>query len=243
MGNYLLSIGDHVFFFIFGLLIPMLSIQQGKPSFQGEIFTTQNKIKLYYSNGLAMWFGVFLIAVIWIWNKRILSSIGFTAPVFDTWVYALTGMIISAYLIDLLIETKIPARRSKSIQQWKENTPFLPANGVEYRHFIFAAFTAAFCEEVIFRGFFINYVLAFSGGSTLGVVSAIILPAMLFGVMHIYQGHVAVIKIIIGGILFGLIYYLSQSLMINIIIHFIIDLIAGWASILLAKEVQLSEDV
>lgn len=241
MGNYILSTGDHLFFFIFGLLIPALSIQQGKPNFKDEVFTTDSKIRLYYTNGLAMWIGVFFIALIWFFNDRTLDLLGFRLPAVNSLVIVFSFVLMSAYFIDLFIETNIPSRRKKSAQEWSENTPFLPANFLEYKHFIFAAFTAAFCEEVIFRGFFMNYIFSFSGTSTIGLMTALILPSLLFGVMHIYQGHVAIIKIVIGGILFGLIYYYSQSLLIGIIVHFIIDLIAGWVSIKISKELKLEE--
>lgn len=242
MGNYLLSIADHIIFFILGLLIPLMSVQQGKPEFGDHTFDTQSKIKLYYSNGLVLWVGVFFIFLTWHWNQRSFTTIGFSSPILNGMTILCTVILIGTYLIELFRETISPIRKQNAVKKWEENTPFLPSNHHEYKHFIFAAFSAAFCEEVIFRGFFINYMLAFTNLSDVGLVSAIVLPALLFGVMHIYQGHAAVIKIIIGGVLFGLIFYYSQSLWIAIIIHFVIDLIAGYLPIYFAEDFQADVD-
>lgn len=243
MGDYILSAADYIIFLILGLLIPILSIYQGKPELGEVTFDTKSKIRLYYSNGLVLWIGVFFIILTWIWNDRSLIDLGFGMPHLTGIAIIFSLILIIGYVIDVLVETLIPKRKSASLERWKTNTPFLPSNFLEYRHFIFAAFSAAFCEEVIFRGFFINFVLAFTHNTDIGIYSAIVLPALLFGVMHIYQGHVAILKIILGGILFGLIFYISKSLWIPIIIHFIIDMIGGYLSIRYAKELEVDQDI
>lgn len=238
MGNFLLTASDHIIFFILGLLIPMLSIVGGKPDFSHEIFDKDSKKRLYYTNGILLWVGVFFIVLTWAWNNRSFEFLGFVKPLINASGLLFSCILVGGYVLNIILETKDKDRRKESLRKLKESTPFLPDDMAEYRHFIFAAFTAAFCEEVIFRGFFVNYVLAFSGGSPISLFTAIVLPALLFGVMHIYQGHAAVIKISMGGILFGLIFYYSQSLWIVILIHFGVDLIAGYIPIYYASEVS-----
>jgi len=228
VGNFLLGTADHILFILIGLIIPFLSIAQGKPDMSELSFSSKQKIALYYSNGLMMWMASLLIIGAWIFYNRSLVDFGFGLPLLSPLVILLTVAFILLYTADLIYETINPARKERTITKLSENTPFLPSHGGELAHFTFAAFTAGVCEEIIFRAFFINYLLAFSGHTEVGKWSAIILPALLFSVVHIYQGHKAVIKILIAGILFGLIYYLSGSLLIVIFLHFVMDMISAY---------------
>ena len=228
MGNFLLGFGDHLLFIVVGLVIPFLSIAQGKPDFTEFDFSPEKKISLYYSNGLLMWVASFIIIAVWLYNARSLSDFGFRMPIMTQNEITLTLAFVILYLGDLFYETISPARKQKTISKLSENTPFLPSNHTELAHFTFAALTAGVCEEIIFRAFLINYLLAFSGHTFVGQCSAIILPALLFSVVHIYQGHKAVLKILLAGVLFGLIYYLSGSLLIVMMLHFALDMISAY---------------
>lgn len=205
-----------------------MSIAQGKPDMSAFDFSSKQKIALYYSNGLMMWLVSFVIIGLWIYKSRSLVDFGFGVPQINHNILLLTFVFIGLYVGDLFFETITPARKQKTISKLTENTPFLPRNNKEFAHFTFAALTAGVCEEIIFRAFLINYLLAFSGHTLIGEFSAIILPALLFSVVHIYQGHKAVLKILLAGILFGLIYYLSGSLLIVMLLHFLLDMISAY---------------
>ena len=228
MGDFLLGTADHILFILIGLVIPFISIAQGKPDMSEIDFSPKQKIALYYSNGFIMWLASFMIVGAWIYYKRDLLDFGFGLPDMTQMVLWLTLTFVVLYIGDLFFETLNPSRKQKTIDKLTENTPFLPSNNAELAHFTFAAFTAGVCEEIIFRAFFINYLLAFSGHTVVGQWSAILLPALLFSVVHIYQGHKAVLKILLAGVLFGLIYYLSGSLLIVVLLHFLMDMISAY---------------
>lgn len=228
MGDFLLGTADHILFILIGLVIPFISIAQGKPDMSEIDFSPKQKIALYYSNGMIMWLATFFIVGAWIYYRRDLIDFGFALPVLTPMVLLLTLTFVILYVGDLFFETYSPSRKQKTVNKLTENTPFLPSNNRELAHFTFAAFTAGVCEEIIFRGFFINYILAFSGHTVVGQWSAILLPALLFSVVHIYQGHKAVLKILLAGVLFGLIYYLSGSLLIVVLLHFVMDMISAY---------------
>jgi len=230
VGGFLLGTADHILFIIIGLVIPFMSVLQGKPDMSGFDFTPKQKIALYYSNGLLMWLASFLIVGAWLFYGRDIVSFGFSLPKMSKVVIGCTVLFIVLYFGDLVFETISPARKQETISKLADNTPFLPSNNRELAHFTFAAFTAGVCEEIIFRGFFINYLLAFSGHTIIGQWSAILLPALLFSVVHIYQGHKAVLKILLAGILFGIIYYWSGSLLIVILLHFLMDMISAYVA-------------
>jgi len=79
---------------------------------------------------------------------------------------------------------------------------------------------AAIFEEIIFRGCLLNDLLSL----TFPIV-AITVQAVLFFIPHLYQGVFNAILPLIGGFMFGLIFFLTGSLTVVIIAHFIGDLI------------------
>ncbi|MEO0874544.1 MAG: CPBP family intramembrane glutamic endopeptidase [Bacteroidota bacterium] len=56
---------------------------------------------------------------------------------------------------------------------------------------------------------------------------AILVPALIFGFVHFYQGWQAVIKIGAMAIMFGYIFVQTNSLWLLMVIHALIDLIGG----------------
>ena len=50
-------------------------------------------------------------------------------------------------------------------------------------------------EEIIFRGFMINYVAEMTSSFSYAEAMALIVPAFIFSISHIYQGWASVVKI------------------------------------------------
>ena len=111
----------------------------------------------------------------------------------------------------------------------------IPLNWNEFISYIFLAVSAGICEEVIFRGFLITYLSHYFSGMPYGQILAILIPALVFSVSHLYQGWWAVLKIMILAMLFGFIFVLSESLIAVIIIHILIDIFSGVAGVLSHK--------
>ncbi len=86
------------------------------------------------------------------------------------------------------------------------------------------AFTAAFLEELFWRG----YALARRGGlpARFGIRGAVAIASALFGLTHTYLGWTAVVLTFGGGIALSLVYWWRRSLLLNIAIHFLFD-VAG----------------
>ena len=107
---------------------------------------------------------------------------------------------------------------------------FMPSSATQFLNFIFLAVAAGFCEEVIYRGFMITYVLNVFAGHPLATTLAIVIPAVAFGLGHYYQGGKAVVKIILMAILFGFFYLRTQTLWPLMLLHTAIDIIGGLMS-------------
>lgn len=95
--------------------------------------------------------------------------------------------------------------------------------------------SAAFGEEIVFRGYFMRQFTKFFGSSTLVLILNILLFGFIFGYIHSYQGLTGQIVTGIIGILLSFIFHLKKSdLWFNIAIHGFFDTIAvvyiynGW---------------
>ncbi|MFZ1750781.1 MAG: CPBP family intramembrane glutamic endopeptidase [Saprospiraceae bacterium] len=187
------------------------------------------KKHLFYTNGLMLIIGALLVLSSWNMSERSWSVLGVSTPSIN--IYGVISMVVLAvfYISDMLYSW---FNRPYLSDKMKDMSFVIPLNWLEYRHYIFLAFAAGICEEIIFRGFLINYMAHLLGDIPYSYIIAIIIPSVVFAISHLYQGWWAVIKIFIIAILLGLIYFYSASLLWVIIIHIAIDLISGLVGIL-----------
>ena len=86
--------------------------------------------------------------------------------------------------------------------------------------------TAAFFEEIVYRGFLLDRLLTISGPGWINAVFMSLLHAVLFGLLHFYQGPLGVITTGLVGFVFGLFYVAQQrNLWALILVHGTIDTI------------------
>ena len=238
----ILTIWDHLFIIVIGIVFPFYSVMTSRQSLASIHFDFELKRNLYYSNSLILWITAALVCLLWWAQDRLFSWLGFTIPSWNTISFFLTFLVICLYLIDVFIEIHVPTRRKKTIARWKKYTPFLPQTRQEFNHFLFLALSAGICEEIIFRGYFITYLLNLGDGSILSKWAAITIPGVLFGVAHLYQGTKAVLKIIFMAILFGWIFILSKSLIVVIVLHVLIDAVGGWLALNLSDARDMDDE-
>lgn len=80
--------------------------------------------------------------------------------------------------------------------------------------------TAAFGEEIIFRGYFIRQFVKFFGESKISIAINILLFSSFFGYMHMQQGITGQLVATSVGILFSVIFYLRKyDLWFMVMIH------------------------
>jgi len=222
------SIGEHIIAIILGIVVLAIAIASSREELNDIEFNTENKTEMYYGNGLMLWGMTLVVCVVW-YFVRPLPEIGFGLPQFgdNTWLILVTTFVL-LYGFDAWNEVRNEKRKTATIERLRENTPFIPENKHEFQHFIMLCISAGFCEEVIFRGFLIQYFMAFTGTEPLGQFIAVALPGVIFAVAHLYQGWKAVAKIMILAIIFGYIFLETQSLWIVIVLHFLVDFISGY---------------
>jgi membrane protease YdiL (CAAX protease family) len=123
-------------------------------------------------------------------------------------------------------------------KQNKESTlrHILPENTTDRLFWIAAVLIAAFCEEYIYRGVLYQVLLPLTNESM--ILSALI-SAVVFGFGHGTQGERAIMQIIPFALGFHLIVYLSDSLLIAMIVHFIYN---TSVEILFGKKIRNSQE-
>lgn len=99
----------------------------------------------------------------------------------------------------------------------------LPRGPLEMALWIPLSLTAGFCEELIFRGWLQRLFITRTRSAGLGVL----LQALLFGLLHGYEGAAACVRIVCFGVLFGAVALWRRSLRPGMIAHAATDIVAG----------------
>lgn len=220
------SLADHLLVWVFGIILPFLSgLQSDK--LNGEIqFNAASRKKLYLGNSIMLSIAGTIIIGLWYLKDRTWHSMGFQLPGRENKEVVTICIILLSlgYILDLVF-TYLYQREEK--EEWFDRSSFLPHSLNELTAYILLCLCAGIFEEIIYRGFMVNYFLE---NVSLGIPwTAIIVPAILFSLAHFYQGWAAVLKISVLAILLNLIFIYTQSLYPTMIIHFAIDLISGLA--------------
>jgi uncharacterized protein len=113
--------------------------------------------------------------------------------------------------------------KNKSEDEYTQLTnAILPSNQKENIQFILVSITAGITEEILFRAFFVycmNLLLP-----NIPIPILLIIQAIPFGLMHLYQGIKGVLITTLMGLLFGLYVIIFGSIIPGIIIHILVDL-------------------
>lgn len=216
-------------FLMLGVVLPWRSMTSTPNALQGVVFSTRMKITLYWSNNVWLWFMTLLVIAAWYWHERAWSYLGFTMgqPTERAWPYIAALIFVLLYIADTLADILTHNKRDLTRERLHQDLGFLPANRWEFLHFIPVALTAGFCEELIFRAYFIRYFQQLLGAYDPTSSWSILLSAIIFGVIHAYQGWQAIIKVSSMAILFGYIFVHTGSIWLVAILHFGIDFMGG----------------
>jgi len=99
----------------------------------------------------------------------------------------------------------------------------LPKNGMEKAVWIVLSLSAAFCEEVLYRGYLLQRFRQLTGSALAGVM----LQAIVYGVAHAALPWAIVIGVTCLGLIFGGVAVLQRSLVPGMLLHAAFDVLAG----------------
>jgi len=117
---------------------------------------------------------------------------------------------------------------------------FYPNTRSELCIFLLLAMTTGICEELIFRGWLVNFL----GYLTHSIWIGVVLAAIVFGFGHAYQGSKGMLTTGFLGLIFGAAFVFTSSLFPGQVIHFAINLVNGligaYAVSLLTSSINVS---
>ena len=188
--------------------------------------------------------GVYRTLCAWLWISSVAAcaAIGFR-PVFYFvlapveigwlqigWVTRLVEAVIALFAVSVVAPYFIVAwkklsgrpRKYASAEALKRMMWFLPATASERAWFAAVSVTAGICEEVLFRGFLLHYLLVVPW--RLSLTAALLVAAVIFGFQHLYQGAVGSVVSGVVGFLLSLLFLVTGNLLAPMVLHALLDL-------------------
>ncbi len=126
----------------------------------------------------------------------------------------LGGWILRIYLLQLDKE-----KLKKDVEKDAAVIFLLPTKDEEYHWSIGTSFAAGICEEIVFRGF-----LYWQLTQVLPIVPAILISNIVFGLVHYATGSRNASLAFAFGVLLSIVFLLTGSLWIPMLIHVLIDI-------------------
>ena len=235
-----MPIALNILYVLLGVVLPavlFLNARRGAQSRQNIHWTPALKVRMYYANGILLLGLAVLTLVFWHFADRPFTDLGlgWGRTPYDPLAIGIIFAFLALYGMDLYAEIGSPERQQQTRDKFRQ-LGFLPTTGSQYLHFLFLCACAGVGEEIVYRGFLITYSAELLGATTWGVIGTLVLPAVSFGLAHIYQGSHAVIKIVAMALLFGFFFYRTGSLWPLILLHTAIDAVGGLLSWYLAEQ-------
>ena len=186
------------------------------------------RLKEFRSTVVIEWGFTLLLLVWWLLAGRTLSALGFALP---AGLPTTAGVVLTALGLAFLAQQwrtyrKLEGKALDSLKaQVASVVDMIPRTDLEHRWFRAVSVTAGICEELVFRGFVVWYLAHWMSPWLATTVAAVG-----FGAAHFYQGMAGVVKTGVTGLIMGLLFVGTGSLLWPIILHTAIDLQGGAAA-------------
>lgn len=175
------------------------------------------------------------LAILWITAFAAIAIRGVnqlvTAPARPAWLPSTAEFVPIAIGLFVGLTVPLVALRFRKRQAGAENALarqlenlawFLPVTDKQRRLWIAVSITAGICEEVLFRGFALRYLM--EAPIALAVIPAVAVSSIGFGINHGYQGIVGIIGTAVLGAVLALLFLATGNLALPIVVHALIDL-------------------
>ncbi len=141
-------------------------------------------------------------------------------------ILVVTGCLLAVLGI-LAVQNIWQLRRTASEKMAAHLGPvrkFLPVGKGDLITWVALSLTAGVCEELLFRGWMVNFLGAAMGSIWIGLV----LSSLWFGLGHAYQGGKGILVTGLAGLVFGLVYVGVGSLVPGQVLHALVDIVNGF---------------
>ena len=185
----------------------------------------RKRVKWYVKLVIVSW--LLTLLLIWLVGFQNVVTIGTRASWMPTregvrdFIVGLLAAVILLQVVALLRVRNKPEVRAKIAKALQSLYFMLPVTRDERVLFFFVSLTAGICEEAIYRGFLIHYLMGAPG--SLNVTLAMVVSSVIFGIAHIYQGVRGTIGSAILGFIFALLFVMTGNLALPMLLHALID--------------------
>lgn len=217
---------DHLFIFVIAIIYPIVSVVSYR-RLHARIAKGEKveRTDMYNSTMIGHWC-LFAVALVhWAYSGRAWTMLGFGLQLDAT--FAAAAVLALVGIVALFGQRRhfLSAGQEgldKFCTEIGDLDIFLPRNGNELGRFYGLSLTAGIVEEVLWRGFMIWYLSLF-----MPVWAAAVISSIGFGVAHAYQGIKNLPQITLVGGVFALLFVLSGSLWLPMIMHAAVDMFQG----------------
>ncbi|MBC8065288.1 MAG: CPBP family intramembrane metalloprotease [Chlorobia bacterium] len=234
---------DLLYVALFAVAFPLWDYFVSGPAFDRQLQADPARAKMRFWTGAIVypWLVVAAGAALWLSNDRSWTQIGFSLPDgWRLWVAVALVLVLVMYMVLAVASVARDAMARASVRQQFTGkiADLMPRTRKELVLFGGVSLTAGFCEEFLFRGYFV-WALA----PWLGWWGAAALSLLIFAAGHSYQGWNGVIRTGIVGAIFTLVVAMSGSLWPAIALHALLDLGQGIVAWLALREEKAASDV
>lgn len=230
---------DFVYVALFALALPLWDHFVHWPAFRRRSGAdhARERTRLWTAAMRSLWILVALGAALWILHERPWAELGFAVP--KGWrLGASLGLVLllAAYTAYAAAAVARDADARASVRRQSASTAeLMPHTRAEMRRFALLSLSAGFCEEFLYRGYFI-----WAFAPWLGWWGAAALSLVLFASAHAYQGLNGALRVAVAGLVYTLVVALTGSLWPAIALHALIDLNGGLLAWLALRDDELS---
>jgi membrane protease YdiL (CAAX protease family) len=134
------------------------------------------------------------------------------------------GGLIGGFLVSVAIGVLARKRlgtRKQSLMVVGDVEPLMPRNSAEIAHSVLFSVNAGFSEELFFRLLLPLLITLVVSNALVAFLAA----AVIFGLVHVYQGWIGVVATTILGLLLSALYLGTGSIWIAIVAHALLDVV------------------
>ena len=227
---------DHLLFLVLAVVFPVRAALFGLRPLQRASDADLPRVKLaVYRRAIVLqWTVVALVVVLWLVTHRSWSALGLVPRLNGGLLGVVGGLAV--FVLVLLRQGYLKPADDDSLEHLRQRTRhlerMLPTTLRERSWFFALAGTAGVCEEVLYRGYLIWYLVAwtwlFAPHSSFLVAAFI--SSLVFGVGHVYQGARGILLTTVVAGFLAAVYWITRSLFAGMLIHALMDLHAGYLS-------------
>lgn len=203
-------------------VLPALSVINGH---RMEANPGASLVSRYWRTMIRGWLSAALVVAAWIGLHRDFGALGLDMPIGTYGWYGLVLIALAAaglVVVHLNLARVIKPSRYPELRAQMRELKILPRTTNEMVVFLGVAMTAGVWEELVYRGFLIWFITPYTG-----VVAAVILSSLVFGLGHAYQGRKGVLRTFALGAVFAITYVATHSLWWIMAAHALVDLWGG----------------